>query len=294
MVVPRHLLLLVGLATLLQHVTVVRAAVAQPRRALQSLAAADPYCSDLATRTAAVNAECCDEASEDCSSGRPATCSLGCARQLLPFYDDCATADSEDSLANANKLKDVVALCKQALEAEQPALVHCLIRGDDIFCPPAEPAVVGSTRCPCLGDGISSGSCLMPILIEGSFSWKMSYAAQQGCTLAGGPLMVPGQTPGQIAASSGTWVNADGSALSASANLVQAMHCPASMQAGEPPTVNTCFFPPTSWGDNSDRLPEGEVNHMDGTRAWGDCYIPQTKAVGSTESAHAVEQLPAI
>ena len=52
-------------------------------------AAAGNTCADFDARTAAVNDECCDEASEDCSSGRPATCNLGCAQVLLPFFDDC-------------------------------------------------------------------------------------------------------------------------------------------------------------------------------------------------------------
>ena len=68
-------------------------------------------CGDLAARTAVVNHECCDEPSEDCSSGRPATCNLGCARVLLPFFSDCAGALG---VAGADLFDDVVALCHAA------------------------------------------------------------------------------------------------------------------------------------------------------------------------------------
>lgn len=35
-------------------------------------------CADFSDRTEALNAECCDEPTEDCSSGRPAVCNVGC------------------------------------------------------------------------------------------------------------------------------------------------------------------------------------------------------------------------
>ena len=69
-------------------------------------------CADFDDRTAAVNDECCEK-SEDCSSGRPATCNLGCAHVLLPYFDDCAGVLGADNLA---PFTDVVALC-QAAEA---------------------------------------------------------------------------------------------------------------------------------------------------------------------------------
>ena len=49
-------------------------------------------CSDLQARTRALNEECCNEPSEDCSSGRPASCNVGCAAVLLPFFADCGEA----------------------------------------------------------------------------------------------------------------------------------------------------------------------------------------------------------
>ena len=53
-------------------------------------------CADLQARTQALNEECCNEPGEDCSSGRPATCNLGCAHVLLPFFDDCSGALGEE------------------------------------------------------------------------------------------------------------------------------------------------------------------------------------------------------
>ena len=73
-------------------------------------------CADLQDRTAAVNDECCNEKTEDCSSGRPATCNLGCAHVLLPFFDDCSGALGA---AGAAQFDGVVALC-HAAEAAPP------------------------------------------------------------------------------------------------------------------------------------------------------------------------------
>jgi hypothetical protein len=71
---------------------------------------------DLDERTAEVNAECCDEPSEDCSAGRPATCNSGCADVLLPYYEDCTGSLGP---AGAKQLDDVVELC-QAAEGTAP------------------------------------------------------------------------------------------------------------------------------------------------------------------------------
>ena len=48
--------------------------------------------SDLADRADAVARECCDEPTEDCSSGEPASCNPGCAAVLVPYYLDCREA----------------------------------------------------------------------------------------------------------------------------------------------------------------------------------------------------------
>jgi hypothetical protein len=82
---------------------------------------------DLATRTKAVNDECCDEPTEDCSSGRPATCNVGCAAVVLPFFEDCSTALGK----YASDFDGVVTLCHTALgdkgrrlQARQPDTLH--------------------------------------------------------------------------------------------------------------------------------------------------------------------------
>ena len=66
---------------------------------------------ELTDRTRAVNDECCNEPTEDCSSGRPAVCNAGCARIVLPFFDDCYDALGE----RASDFDSVVALCREAL-----------------------------------------------------------------------------------------------------------------------------------------------------------------------------------
>ena len=89
--------------------------------------AAGRACAALGDRTAAVNDECCNERTEDCSSGRPATCNLGCAHVLLPFFDDCAGALGA---AGAGLFDDVVALCHAAEAGPPPAPVSargCLV-----------------------------------------------------------------------------------------------------------------------------------------------------------------------
>ena len=48
--------------------------------------------SDLANRADDVTRVCCDEPTEDCSSGQPANCNVGCAGVLVPYYLDCYNA----------------------------------------------------------------------------------------------------------------------------------------------------------------------------------------------------------
>ena len=74
---------------------------------------------DLKARAAAMNAECCDEATEDCSSGRPATCNAGCAHVMLPFFDDCSGLLGA---AGAAQFDGVVKLCRIILQYPVRAL----------------------------------------------------------------------------------------------------------------------------------------------------------------------------
>jgi hypothetical protein len=68
-------------------------------------------CPDVQSRVAKVNAECCDEPTEDCSSGNPATCNIGCAQIALPFFNDCAGVLSKE---NSAAYADFAALCRTA------------------------------------------------------------------------------------------------------------------------------------------------------------------------------------
>ena len=53
---------------------------------------------DLAGRAALVTSVCCDQPSEDCSSGSPATCNAGCAAVLVPYLQDCQLVMGGDVL----------------------------------------------------------------------------------------------------------------------------------------------------------------------------------------------------
>ena len=44
----------------------------------------------LTSRTNTINEKCCDEPTEDCSSGVPAVCNAGCAAIFLPYYAECS------------------------------------------------------------------------------------------------------------------------------------------------------------------------------------------------------------
>lgn len=71
-------------------------------------------CADFEGRTEALDAECCDEPSEDCSGGAPHTCNAGCAAVLEPFWEDCASA-LPDTLHTV--LRDTVRLCSDSVPA---------------------------------------------------------------------------------------------------------------------------------------------------------------------------------
>ena len=64
-------------------------------------------CPNLTARAAELNAECCDEASEDCSSGQPVVCNVGCSAVVLPFFADCSGALG----AAAAAYTDLVEMC---------------------------------------------------------------------------------------------------------------------------------------------------------------------------------------
>eukprot|EP01047_Picozoa_sp_COSAG01_P069530 COSAG01_NODE_10309_length_2195_cov_14.195134_1_plen_396_part_00 len=57
----------------------------------------------------AVQTECCNEPSEDCSGGAPQTCNPGCAAVFLPFWSDCA---AQLHLKGTPLYEQTVALCR--------------------------------------------------------------------------------------------------------------------------------------------------------------------------------------
>ena len=69
---------------------------------------------DIESRTAAVNAECCDEASEDCTGGAPRTCNAGCAAVLEPYWRDCQSTLSQLGGGAFEVLQSTIVLCSSA------------------------------------------------------------------------------------------------------------------------------------------------------------------------------------
>jgi hypothetical protein len=64
-------------------------------------------CGNIAMRAMGVTAECCDEPSESCANGMPATCNAGCAAVFVPFFEECAT----DLGPQAAQFQQVLTLC---------------------------------------------------------------------------------------------------------------------------------------------------------------------------------------
>eukprot|EP01046_Picozoa_sp_COSAG06_P015473 COSAG06_NODE_993_length_11161_cov_12.065359_8_plen_426_part_00 len=75
---------------------------------------------DLAKRAGAVTVDCCDEPTEDCSSGQPAVCNAGCAAVLVPYFQDC-----HDALVGEGG--DVLAAVRAAVQqcASAPPAYEC-------------------------------------------------------------------------------------------------------------------------------------------------------------------------
>ena len=129
---------------------------------------ADPHrpdgpCADFDDRTQAVNDECCDEPTEDCSSGPPATCNLGCAHVLLPYFDDCMPGLGIPFL-------DIIALCRAA--EVRPAVSF---PGSQILTPEADAALaelVAPTR------GLESGFFMRGgILLGANRPWQRCFSS---------------------------------------------------------------------------------------------------------------------
>jgi len=79
-------------------------------------AAAETAACELADRTHALDAECCEGAGQDCSGGTPSSCNQGCAAVVLPFWADCQEALGPQSYLVAG----LVDTCRATL-AQPPA-----------------------------------------------------------------------------------------------------------------------------------------------------------------------------
>lgn len=71
----------------------------------------------LVQRVTAVNLECCNDKTEDCSSGAPAICDAGCAAVFLPFWHDCEALVGSD-WARSAAISGIVTKCEAAAGQE--------------------------------------------------------------------------------------------------------------------------------------------------------------------------------
>jgi len=68
-------------------------------------------CNDIADSATAVTTTCCDEPTEDCTSGMPASCNEGCARVFIPFMNDCGSMLGPQEALFGNLLRQCQAAC---------------------------------------------------------------------------------------------------------------------------------------------------------------------------------------
>ena len=106
------------------------------RRAQSAEASCDS--DELSWRTDDIDRECCDEPSEDCSSGYPRTCNAGCAALFLPFWAECRTALGKGS----QHFEPVVAMC-EAAASDAPSLARQL----NVACSDGTPAAQCVPEC---------------------------------------------------------------------------------------------------------------------------------------------------
>eukprot|EP01051_Picozoa_sp_SAG22_P007238 SAG22_NODE_502_length_9704_cov_23.436439_5_plen_637_part_00 len=63
---------------------------------------------EISRQIDAINVECCDEPTEDCSGGKVNTCNAGCGAMIMPFWTACQAQLTRDI---SKMLRDAVALC---------------------------------------------------------------------------------------------------------------------------------------------------------------------------------------
>ena len=68
-------------------------------------------CPDIADSSTTVTTTCCDEPTEDCSSGMPASCNQGCAQVFIPFMHDCGSLLGPQAAMFGDLLRQCEAAC---------------------------------------------------------------------------------------------------------------------------------------------------------------------------------------
>ena len=109
--------------------------------------------STISTRTAALQAECCDEKAEACEDGQPQTCNAGCASLMIPYVEDCETMLG-DVVAN---FEPVNQMCQATLNGTSGNFFEC---GVFKRCP-GDHSICIKRRCQWL-NGYSGYQCSVP------------------------------------------------------------------------------------------------------------------------------------
>eukprot|EP01047_Picozoa_sp_COSAG01_P061164 COSAG01_NODE_7599_length_3123_cov_203.193867_2_plen_376_part_01 len=130
-------------------------------------------CPTFSHRVTAVSTECCNEPTEDCSSGAPAVCNAGCAAVFLPFWADCSSL-----LPHAAQYQGTVALCQASAHADaggggaSSSTVHefrlVCSDGSTNCVPPCDESLHGDLLLLALNGEDSKYSCEVH---HGNFSW---------------------------------------------------------------------------------------------------------------------------
>eukprot|EP01049_Picozoa_sp_SAG25_P012881 SAG25_NODE_1851_length_2258_cov_28.327930_2_plen_599_part_00 len=164
--------------------------------------------SDLVSGVTEISRTCCDEPTEDCSSGEPKSCNPGCAAVVLSFWTDCQAPFSRTNTPEAvATFQRVVRKCQHA---ESPEQKRSLAERFNLVCSAGEdtgecdvPACTEHTHgYQLLATIDGEDSTLICQLHHGLYSWlgpaaEGSYIGQDARTLvmavisgAGGPFQL--------------------------------------------------------------------------------------------------------
>ena len=131
---------------------------------------------DLSARLSALETICCDEPSEDCSSGFPTSCNEGCAAAMGTFWADCQTAFTATSTTDVEaNMQTAVNLCaastsdNQALSLAELFNLSCNDAQTPANCvPDCEAVTHGYVLLATIDGDDSSFNCH---LTDGLYSW---------------------------------------------------------------------------------------------------------------------------